>query len=139
MSWIKPNFLWMMYRSGWASKPDQEHILAIEIPLEKFKIIVAQAVYSSYQADIYLSEENWQAALQTSEVRLQWDPDHDPYGTKLERKAIQLGMKGAILRQFATEWIVSITDISSFVREQGALVQEKQLNELLVIQEVVIE
>ena len=21
MTWIKPNFLWMMYRSGWASKP----------------------------------------------------------------------------------------------------------------------
>ena len=72
-------------------------------------------------------------------MRLQWDPDHDPYGTKLERKAIQLGMKGEILRQFATEWIVSITDISSFVREQGTLVQEKRLNELLVIQEVVIE
>ncbi len=72
-------------------------------------------------------------------MRLQWDPDHDPYGTKLDRKAIQLGMRGEILRQFATEWIVSITDISSFVREQGALIQEKRLNELLVIQEVVIE
>ena len=54
MTWIKTNFLWMMYRSGWASKLGQEHILAIEIPLEKFKKIVAQAVYSSYQADIYL-------------------------------------------------------------------------------------
>ena len=29
MSWVKPNFLWMMYRSGWASKPGQEHALAI--------------------------------------------------------------------------------------------------------------
>ena len=24
MSWIKPNFLWMMFRSGWASKEGQE-------------------------------------------------------------------------------------------------------------------
>jgi hypothetical protein len=24
MSWIKPNFLWMMYRSGWGTKPGQE-------------------------------------------------------------------------------------------------------------------
>ncbi|MFO0977221.1 MAG: DUF4291 family protein [Planctomycetaceae bacterium] len=24
MTWIKPNFLWMMYRSGWGTKPDQE-------------------------------------------------------------------------------------------------------------------
>ena len=25
MSWIKTNFLWMMYRSGWATKKNQEH------------------------------------------------------------------------------------------------------------------
>ena len=24
MSWIKTNFLWMMYRSGWGTKPGQE-------------------------------------------------------------------------------------------------------------------
>ena len=24
MSWIKPNFLWMMYRCGWATKEGQE-------------------------------------------------------------------------------------------------------------------
>jgi len=23
MTWIKPSFLWMMYRSGWATKPGQ--------------------------------------------------------------------------------------------------------------------
>src|SRR5262245_58806343 len=26
MSWIKLNFLWMMFRSGWGTKPDQEVI-----------------------------------------------------------------------------------------------------------------
>jgi hypothetical protein len=31
MSWIKTNFLWMMYRSGWCTKPDQEVTLAIRI------------------------------------------------------------------------------------------------------------
>src|SRR4051812_30948572 len=24
MSWVKPNFLWMMYRSGWGTKQNQE-------------------------------------------------------------------------------------------------------------------
>jgi hypothetical protein len=24
MTWMKPNFLWMMFRSGWGQKPDQE-------------------------------------------------------------------------------------------------------------------
>ncbi len=29
MSWIKPNFLWMMYRSAWATKEGQERVLAV--------------------------------------------------------------------------------------------------------------
>ena len=35
MSWIKPNFLWMMYRAGWAMKENQQHILAIYFPFIK--------------------------------------------------------------------------------------------------------
>ncbi len=31
MSWIKPNFLWMMYRCGWATKPGQERVLAVRV------------------------------------------------------------------------------------------------------------
>jgi hypothetical protein len=31
MTWVKPSFLRMMYRCGWASKPGQEHVLAVEI------------------------------------------------------------------------------------------------------------
>ncbi|EFG35342.1 DUF4291 family protein [Fusobacterium vincentii] len=31
MTWIKPSFLWMMYRCGWAEKENQERILAIDI------------------------------------------------------------------------------------------------------------
>lgn len=32
MTWIKPSFLWMMYRSGWGKKdPNQHRILAIDL------------------------------------------------------------------------------------------------------------
>ena len=31
MSWIKPNFLWMMYRCGWGSKTDQTHVLGLRV------------------------------------------------------------------------------------------------------------
>jgi hypothetical protein len=32
MTWIKPSFRWMLYRSGWARKdPGQERVLAIDI------------------------------------------------------------------------------------------------------------
>ena len=36
MTWIKPSFLWMMYRSGWGTKENQECILAIDIKREAF-------------------------------------------------------------------------------------------------------
>jgi len=29
MTWIKPSFLWMAYRSGWATKPGQTVVLRI--------------------------------------------------------------------------------------------------------------
>src|SRR5690349_5716597 len=31
MTWIKPSFLWMMERCGWATKPGQEYVLAVRI------------------------------------------------------------------------------------------------------------
>jgi len=138
MSWIKPNFLWMMYRAGWAAKENQERILAIEIGLDKFQQLLEQAVHSSFQSDIYGSQADWKQALETSDVRLQWDPDHDPFGRKLTRRAIQLGLRGDTLRAFATDWIVSIEDITPFVQAQGALVAKADLNNLLVAKEQVI-
>jgi len=93
MTWIKPNFLWMMYRNGWATKEGQEIVLAISLKREVFDSYLSKAVYSSYQSDIYESREQWQEEVKNSNIRLQWDPDHDPYGAKLERRAIQIGIR----------------------------------------------
>ncbi len=118
MSWIKPNFLWMMYRSGWGQKEGQEVVLAVKIKREAFDTILAHAVRSSYNPDLYPTEKDWKRAVSNSNVRLQWDPDHSPTGGKLERKAIQLGLRGDMLAAYAREWIISVEDISEFVREQ---------------------
>jgi len=53
-----------------------------------------------------------------SQVRLQWDPDHDPSGAPLERRAIQLGLRGEALPKYAKEWLLGVEDISEFVRQQ---------------------
>ncbi|WP_196992466.1 DUF4291 family protein [Panacibacter microcysteis] len=94
MSWIKPNFLWMMFRCGWASKENQERVLALWLKKADFEAILSQAVFSSYQEGKYASFQTWRNELDSKEVRLQWDPDHNPYGEKLARRAIQLGLKG---------------------------------------------
>ena len=79
-----------------------------------------QVLFSApyYLSDIYDTKEVWKARLKTHKVRLQWDPDHNPKGAKLERKAIQLGLRDGILHKFNNEWIRKITDITEFVKEQ---------------------
>jgi hypothetical protein len=120
MSWIKPNFLWMMYRCGWGTKADQEMVLAIWLQRAAFDAILAEAVLSTFHAESYPNELAWKRAVAASSVRLQWDPDHDPSGQPLVRRAIQLGLRGDILRQYAQEWILHIEDFSAFVQEQRA-------------------
>jgi hypothetical protein len=137
MSWIKPNFLWMMYRSGWGTKVGQEVILAIRIKRSAFDTLLAEAIHSSFVPEVYSSEAEWKQAVARSSVRLQWDPDHHPSGAKLERRAIQLGLRGEILAQYARDWIVSIEDISPFVREQYPLVQAGNWAQLTVPRETV--
>ena len=118
MSWIKPNFLWMMSRSEWGTNPGQEVILAVWLKRSAFDEILASAVHSSFVAEVYGSKKAWQQAVKTSGVRLQWDPDRHPSGAKLERRAIQLGLRGSVLARYAREWIVNIEDISEFVQQQ---------------------
>ncbi len=56
MSWIKPNFLWMMYRSGWGTKESQEVTLAIRLSSAAFDEILRLAVHSSFTPDVYGSQ-----------------------------------------------------------------------------------
>ena len=120
MSWIKPNFLWMMYRCGWGTKAEQETVLAVRLRRTGFDEILAQSVPSRFEPALYATPEQFRAAVDQSSVRLQWDPDHDPSGAPVERRAVQLGLRGDALRRYAREWIVDIQDISAFVAEQRA-------------------
>ena len=64
MSWIKPNFLWMMYRSGWGTKPGQEVTLAIRISRLFFDTVLEKAVASSFKASANIcSHQDWKQAL----------------------------------------------------------------------------
>jgi hypothetical protein len=137
MTWLKPNFLWMMYRSGWGTKKDQEITLAIRLKRSAFDQILAQAVHSTYIPELYETQKNWSKAIQTSDVRLQWDPDHSPTGGKLTRRAIQLGLQGDAARCYAQDWIVSIEDISAFVAEQRQNVMARNYDELLTPNETI--
>ncbi len=117
MTWIKPSFLWMMYRAGWGTKENQNRILAIDILREGFDFIVDEAVLSSYNSKIYEDYDIWKEALNNSEVRCQWDPNRNIYGHPLEDRAIQLGIKGEMVKKYVNEWIVNITDVTDFCKD----------------------
>jgi len=135
MSWVKPNFLWMMYRSGWGTKENQEITLALRLRRAFFDALLAQAVPSSWDRDQFATEADWSRAVAESSVRLQWDPDHDPSGAKLKRRAIQLGLRGELLEVFGRRELVEVIDLSEFVAEQRARLSSAGLAALVTPRE----
>lgn len=115
MTWIKPSFLWMMHRCGWACKKDQERVLAIDIKRVGFDFAVKNAVAST-QAASGLSVEEWREKLRHSDIRVQWDPENDINGSNLPYRSIQLGLRGTAVRDYVSEWIENISDITDLVR-----------------------
>ena len=72
MSWVKPNFLWMMYRSAWGTKDGQEVTLALRLRRQFFDGLLAQAVPSLWDPDHFAREEDWAREVRRSCVRMQW-------------------------------------------------------------------
>lgn len=122
MTWIKPSFLWMMYRCGWAEKAGQEHALAIDIKRTGFDLAVKNAVASTQSAS-GLSEEQWKRQIALSDIRVQWDPEKDVFGNSLPYRSIQLGLRGQAVRDYVHDWIVNITDITEFVKELNKMLK----------------
>jgi hypothetical protein len=116
MTWIKPSFLWMMYRSGWGTKEGQETVLAVEIAREGFAWALEHACLSHYEPGLHPDRAAWQGQLQQSPARVQWDPERDLHLRPLPHRSLQLGLTGAAAHRYADEWTVSITDITTLAR-----------------------
>ncbi|MDE3722045.1 DUF4291 domain-containing protein [Nocardiopsis sp. N85] len=124
MTWIKPSFLWMMYRCGWGLKEDQETVLAVEITRDGFEWALRNACLSHYKADVHADRAAWKRDLRRAPVRVQWDPERDLRLNPLEHRSLQLGLAGEASTRYADEWLVSITDVTATARRIHALVQQ---------------
>src|SRR4051812_6941535 len=111
MTWIKPSLGWMLYRSGYASKDRQQRIAQVTITHDGFRTMLADAVPSSYERELFASKSDWSIALKRGQARYQWDPDRDLSLRPLEHRALQLGIQGDLIRRYAREWIVRIADV----------------------------
>ena len=121
MTWIKPSFLWMMYRCGWAEKENQEHVLAIDIKRSGFDRAVNSAIISTFSEELGISKEEWQEQVKESDIRVQWDPEKDIYGNNLPYRSLQLGLRGNAVKEYVNDWIVNVTDITDYVHELNTL------------------
>lgn len=126
MTWIKPSFLWMMYRSGWATKKDQEHILAITIKREGFEWALCNSCLSHFEENVYPSYNVWKEKVTQSPIRIQWDPEKDIFLQNLPHKAIQIGLSGIAVKKFIDDWVVRIEDITERCKTiHNLILQEK--------------
>ncbi|ODB95153.1 hypothetical protein A3197_17485 [Candidatus Thiodiazotropha endoloripes] len=129
MTWIKPSFLWMMYRSGWGKKDSgQNRILAIDITREGFEWALEHSCLSHFEKGIYATKEEWQTAKNNSPVRIQWDPERDIHLQPLEHRAIQIGLSDKAVRLYVNDWIHTITDITEKAAEIHSLIKLNQLD-----------
>ncbi len=117
MTWIKPSFLWMMERSGWGKKPNQECILAIKIKRDYFEKALLEAILTSPEKNVYKDSDEWNKLKKSARINVQWDPERDIYGNKLEYRSIQIGISRHLIQEFNDLWIESIEDISKLVNK----------------------
>ena len=112
MTWIKPSWCWMMYRSGYSTKDArQSRILALKMTHENFQNLLAQAVVCHGAA---LSDEE-----KARPVRVQWDPERGPGLEVLGYRSTQIGIGEKLSRKWAEEWIESIEDVTDKALESG--------------------
>lgn len=78
-----------------------------------------------------MTEKEWSRAVVNSFVRVQWDPDHKPNGGRLERRAIQLGLRGETLEAFGWRELLEVIDMTAIVSEQRNALAEYGLSKLI--------
>ncbi|MEU1556850.1 DUF4291 domain-containing protein [Streptomyces scabiei] len=117
MTWIKPSFLWMMYRCGWGMKEGQETVLAVEIGREGFEWALQHACLSHFVPELHTDQEAWRRLLRRAPARVQWDPERSLRLGPLPYRSLQLGLVGEAAARYADEWIVGIEDVTPLARE----------------------
>ncbi|KAL9580055.1 MAG: hypothetical protein Q9212_004724 [Teloschistes hypoglaucus] len=111
MTWIKPSWAWMMYRSNYSLKdPQQSHILALKIPHSHFHRILSSASVTPGHGTTMTAEEK------AKPVRVQWDPERSIDMKILPYRSIQIGISGHLGMEWV-DWIERIEDVTQMARK----------------------
>ena len=125
MTWIKPSFLWLMYRSNWAESAGMERILQIWIKRTEWDNALKEAILTTPEAHVYKDAKKWRKQLDKARIRVQWDPERNIKNERLNYKSIQIGITTALSETYAKKWITKIEDMTPITRQIQALVAQK--------------
>ena len=129
MTWIKPSFLWMMYRAGWGQKDSgQKRILAIDISIEGFEWALEHSLISNHGAQ-NIDQKEWQKLKEKTPVRIQWDPERNLLLEAQEHRSIQIGLSNEAVDLYVNKWIQNITEVTEQSQEIQALVKINKLED----------
>jgi hypothetical protein len=130
MTWIKPSWCWMMYRSGYSYKDKrQARILAIKMRREHFEKLLSYAVLTTHNTpasstpdavpDESAADQSSkdrkpvrQKNVESTEAKVQWDPERDHKLLRLDYRSIQIGVPPGLCDKWVNEWIVEIEDVT---------------------------
>jgi hypothetical protein len=133
MTWIKPSFTWMMYRSGWAQKEGQEYILGIDILRTGFEWALAHCCLSHFDPRVHASHEEWEAMVREAPVRIQWDPERSVRLQPLDWRAIQIGLGPAAVGSYVNDWVVKIEDMTGLSKMMHLQVERGGMDSAMTI------
>jgi len=123
-SWIKPSFLWTLTRTQWGKftrigkkqekgeHEDDTFVLGVDVKRDFFDKILSIGQLTHYPEGFDKIE--WKKLMQKAKVYVQWDPEKSINGRGRSWKAIQIGLKTKVLKEYA-ESIVRIEDMSNLI------------------------
>lgn len=134
MTWIKPSFAWLMHRSNWGFKSNQENILAVHIKRSAWKRALALGILTHPEKSVYPDSSRWEEEFKNAKVHIQWDTERSYRGAAQDNYSIQVGLSLQIIQEYVDEWIVKIEDITPTVRKLYNFIKSgnmKNFNKLL--------
>ena len=116
MTWIKPVFLWMMYRCGWGRNPARRRVLGVEITRDRLRV----------GADARLSEPLRPSPTHPDRARgagssppvpceSSGTPTRSLHLQPLRHRSLQVGLSATAVDRYVDEWIVNVADLTPSV------------------------
>ena len=123
MTWVKPSFAWLLYRSGYGTKHGQNRLLKLKLPHAALASLLSKCTC----VDTNKTTQRGAAAKaarsddSTSAGRVQWDPERDATCADEKKKepremsrrrAIQIGLAGPLSQEYVAS-VVAIEDVTA--------------------------